>query len=490
MESRFKYPDFRIDRSGRIAAFVIGIIFLITSTCLMIWGYNLLFLIPLMLLMILLAFIAIDKLLLLTLFLIPLSIQLRFIYPETPVDIFLPTELILPGILILMMFKVFITKEIDRTFLFHPVSIISICMFGWCLVTAITGTMIVVSLKSFLTRVWFFASFYLLAGMLFRKPEKIRSYFLAYITGMIPVVVYFLLKMWQVGLFNQAAAYTSVRPFFNDHTALGASLAFTIPMVIFIASSRKSGLFLRFVMFGVLIIFSAAFIFSYSRAAWLSLAVSAVFTLAVILKIGWKVYIPGLAIFCLVAITSWPSVLIRLKENRKESSGNISTHIESIANIRSDASNMERINRWKAALRMSDEKPVFGWGPGTYQFKYAPFQMASEKTVISTNYGERGNAHSEYLGALAESGIPGMLFYISLVAVALWRGSKTWRGYKDKESKYLLLALMAGLVTYVIHGGLNNFLDTDKISALFWGILAAMVALENNLREDVTIIDQ
>ena len=42
-------------------------------------------------------------------------------------------------------------------------------------------------------------------------------------------------------------------------------------------------------------------------------------------------------------------------------------------------------------------------------FLYAPYQKPSEKTIISTNAGNRGNAHSEYLGPMAESGILGLL---------------------------------------------------------------------------------
>ena len=53
----------------------------------------------------------------------------------------------------------------------------------------------------------------------------------------------------------------------------------------------------------------------------------------------------------------------------KDSSDNLLKHITSISNISTDASNMERINRWKCALKMFVEKPVFGWGPGTYQFQ-------------------------------------------------------------------------------------------------------------------------
>lgn len=37
-------------------------------------------------------------------------------------------------------------------------------------------------------------------------------------------------------------------------------------------------------------------------------------------------------------------------------------------------------------------------GAGTYQFNYSVYQLNEEKTYISTNLGDKGNAHSEYLG--------------------------------------------------------------------------------------------
>jgi O-antigen ligase len=169
-------------------------------------------------------------------------------------------------------------------------------------------------------------------------------------------------------------------------------------------------------------------------------------------------------------------MLIRLNENRQDSSLNLEKQLRSIANIRTDASNLERINRWKSALRMSAERPLFGWGPGTYQFTYAPFQMASEKTQISTNWGEGGNAHSDYLGLLAEAGIPGMIIYLALIFVILKKGISLYKKSRERETRIMLLCMIAGLVTYLVHGTLNNFLDTDKISALFWGMIAAVVA--------------
>ena len=42
----------------------------------------------------------------------------------------------------------------------------------------------------------------------------------------------------------------------------------------------------------------------------------------------------------------------------------------------------------------------------------------------------------------------------------------------------LAMGLFLGLVTYFVHGVLNNYLDTDKASAPFWGFLALLVVLD------------
>ncbi|MRR22549.1 O-antigen ligase family protein [bacterium] len=153
-------------------------------------------------------------------------------------------------------------------------------------------------------------------------------------------------------------------------------------------------------------------------------------------------------------------------------------HLRSSSNISTDQSNLERINRWKCALRMFAEKPHEGWGPGTYQFKYAPFQKASEKTVISTDFGDAGNAHSEYLGALSESGWPGALTFIAITLGSVITGIKVWYRGRRNASGYLILAVLTGLVTYAVHGVMNSFLDSDKIAALWWGFIAIIVAAD------------
>jgi O-antigen ligase len=438
---------------------------------------GILWLIPPALILILFAVLSIDKFLIFTVFLVPLSVQLRFLIPETTVDLFLPTELMLAFILVIMTFKT-ITGEVNKRLLKHPVTVLIFLSLIWGVITSLTGTMPIVSIKSIAARLWFIAGFYLLAAEIFSDRNKIRSYFAAYIGGMTPVAIFFIIEMIMAGGFNQAAAYASSRPFFNDHTSFGASVAFCIPVLIFFVADKEITFSRRLLASLLLMIFLAAFILSYSRAAWLSLAVSFFFTLIIVLKIPWKITLPSAAVMITTLIILWQPVMMKLGENRQDSSGELPRHLRSISNITTDASNMERINRWKSAVRMFSERPLLGWGPATYQFQYAPFQMADEKTIISTTYGEGGNAHSEYLGSLSESGIPGALLYILLLIYVLSSGIKLFHEEGRRWSRLLILAMIAGLMTYVVHGALNNFLDTDKISALFWGMTAVIVALD------------
>jgi putative inorganic carbon (HCO3(-)) transporter len=129
-------------------------------------------------------------------------------------------------------------------------------------------------------------------------------------------------------------------------------------------------------------------------------------------------------------------------------------------------------------VALFQERPITGWGPGTYQFVYAPYQSSELKTVISTNNADGGNTHSEYLGPLAEQGIPGMIFMLLLIWMSSVIAFRLYREMEDKNARDFAVAIYLGLMTYFIHGVLNNYLDTDKASAPFWGFIALLVVLD------------
>lgn len=441
--------------------------------------HNLYFnLLPFILIVILLAVFSLDKTILLITFFVPISIPLRTFFPDLGIDMYLPTEPLMVGVLFLFLFKLLKERTFDKKILKHPVTITIFISLGWIFITALTSTMPIVSFKFLLSRIWFLVTFYFLATQLFKKPRNFKLFMGLYFVALLIVIGYTLKNHLSYGLFDQKAANFVCSPLYNDHTAYGAALAITIFGILGIIFDYKTNRIWRVISFFVLSIFIFAIIFSYSRAAWLSFFVAIVVLILILLKIKFKIIAAFSLILIIVGSLIYNQLMNDLEKNRQDSSSNFAKQLQSMTNISTDASNVERLNRWSCAIRMFEKKPIFGWGPGTYMFQYASFQLSYEKTIISTDEGDRGNAHSEYLGPLAESGILGIGYMLLIAIFTMITGLRAYKYAVDKEIKVLTLFTLLGLVTYFVHGFLNNFLDTDKLSALFWGSIAFLVVAD------------
>jgi len=427
---------------------------------------------------ILMAIYAFDKLLYLIVFFTPLSLPLSELVPGFTFNMFLPTEPLLFGVLLIFILKCFADRKFDREILVHPVSLAIYFSLFWLFVTSLTSTMPIVSFKFLLSRIWFIVGFYLLAAKLFDSGKNIEKYIWLYTLPLIIVIFYATSRHLSYGLWDKQAANFVVNPLYNDHTAYGAALAMYLPFLFGFSFTKMYSPGVRVFVRIVLGILLMGLILSYARAAWLSMLAAFGVWVIMRVKIRFKpIFITFLVVLSVVLIFE-KQILMYLERNDTESSANLTEHVSSISNISSDASNLERINRWSCAIRMFEDKPFFGWGPGTYMFNYAPYQLTAERTIISTNSADGGNAHSEYLGPMAESGFMGLVTFLILIASVVYTAIHTYTRTKDKRLKTLVMSALLGLITYYIHGILNNFLDTDKLSVPFWGFTALIVAVD------------
>ena len=433
------------------------------------------FALPALVGIILLYVFSLDTVLLLIAFITPLSINIKSL--DVSLALSLPAEPMLAGVLVVFIAKYIHDRNFDIKIARHPISVVIYLMFVWIIITTITSEMPVVSLKFLVSRLWFIIPSYFLCAVLFKNPRNISKFIWLYILGLIIVVFYTIINHASHG-FDGDTAHWVMSPFYNDHTAYGAALAVYIVLCaayLFMPNMSKTKRFGVIAAFCVLIL---AIILSFCRASWISLIAAIGVLSCVLLKIKFK-YIAIIAIVLIgLFFTFQEQIFYNLSKNDQDASGNIAENIQSMTNISTDASNLERINRWNSAFRMFHEKPLLGWGPGTYQFFYAPFQESKNKTIISTNSGDMGNAHSEYIGTLAEQGIPGSLIVVSIVVVFMYSGLMTYRRAKNKESKILVLASTLALFGYYIHGTLNNFLDTDKLAVPIWSCMAIITAID------------
>lgn len=435
------------------------------------WGL----LLPLGIALVAAIILALDKVLLFLVFSTPLSIF--YFNDDLHVGFTLPTEPILFGVMLLFIFRLLYQGTFDSRIWKHPISIAIIASLVWMFITSVSSQIPFVSFKALIGRVWFVSVFFYLMAQLFVYRKNIRLFFWLFMIPLSFVVIYTLYIHGQNGFTKDTATWVMF-PFFKEHTSYGAVLAMYVPIAFAFAFLLKQNINLRVVAVIVFFILFVGVIMSFTRAAWVSLVVAFVAMLIIVFKLRKEIIGVMVVLGLTIIWLNWSTIMQKFEKNDQVSSDNLTEHVESISNVSTDASNLERVNRWKSAFRMFMDRPWLGHGPGTYMFLYAPYQKPHDKTIISTNAGDLGNAHSEYIGPLAESGFIGAALVLVLVFVTIYSGIRVYHKLEDRELKIIAMATLMGLITYWTHGFLNDFLEMDKASCPVWGFSALLVVLD------------
>lgn len=131
---------------------------------------------------------------------------------------------------------------------------------------------------------------------------------------------------------------------------------------------------------------------------------------------------------------------------------------------------------WRRALEQYEAGPKLGTGAGTYRFTHYRFRRTGGVTK---------HAHSQWLNALSELGLPGLLTFAAAMALfvaAALRGLLRWR--RDPE-RSLLAALQAGFIAFVVH--MTWDWDWDMAAAGVAAVLFAAAAAAYASTRDVEV---
>ncbi len=438
---------------------------------------------PIALILVYLAIFQPEKLFLSLAFLTPFSINIEEF--SKSFGLFIPTEPLLFGLMLILLFFQFKTPFVDKQIWKHPIIISVIVFISWMFVTAITSSNVLVSFKFILSKLWFIVPI-LFFGTHFFKNEANRNWFIRlFIIATSCTIIYTLIHHSTYN-FGEEAGHWVMAPFFKDHTIYGAIIAMIIPLLLSWYFYEKHAPLIHISLIVMIIIVFLGLYFSYTRAAWLSIVIAIVFGLIIHFKINFKILLFLASAACIFIFFQWDAIQLKLAENTYEhTTEKFGERIQSAGNVTTDASNLERINRWNCALSMFQTRPLFGYGPGTYAFVYAPFQEPKNLTIISTYSGDMGNAHSEYLGALSEMGLIGLLIFIALVAAIFYSSIQLFYNWPadDHKTRILIFGMILSLITYFSHAFLNNFLDTDKAAVPIWAMCSIIIVLDLKRRQ-------
>lgn len=456
--------------SAFLLLFMAVVWFIVTRKLFILYG------IPILLLVALISVFNFRNLWYIGIFALPLSINLTEI--AGGVSITLPTDLVCLGAIFLLLIKMISERKFDFAFYNHPIFLITVAYLIWMLICCIPSEQPGVSLKFTAAFMWMFGGFFVVSLLVFRKMENM-VYFFTLIGIAFALVVMTVIFLYISTGRNPFLLRFNPGPFFVDHTVFGAFSATMIPMAVLFAFSKNFNANFRLISKGILFFLLLGLFFSYSRGAWLSMFLGVSLMGAYVMR-HWfkKLMIPLILLGGIAGYLLWVNYDPGALSDQAVSRKNIYDHLRSVTNFRSDDSNAERINRWRSAIEMGKERPVFGFGPGTYMFQYGDFQRAGDRTLISTNRGDNGTAHNEFFLALSETGWPGGLLIIGVFAVPIIIGLRGFRRSGNNYHRLLYLGCTFGIITYALHAFVNNFMDQDKIGGIIFGMMAIITALD------------
>lgn len=418
-----------------------------------------------------------KKLLLLSIALFPASLEIS--WKSKNLSLIIPTEPLYAVFLLFFLFYiVFCFKDIKKNKYFnHQLFIVVAIHLIWILVTALVSEMLTVSLKFWIVRCWYVIPTVILFYLFFKDSfeSSLERVWLIALTTMTIVIVITLIRHYYY-YFDAKVAHWIAQPFFRDHTSYAATIAFLLFFVVYFILSSKKILY-KILFTGMLLLFLAGLVLSYTRAAWLSVFFALFVCFFLLIKLSFAKFL----LIILGAGTLTASFMNYFEELFLSHKGTLVAEnplikrLKMITDLRYDASNLERINRWICSYRMFTERPLTGWGPGSYMFLYDYWQTSDYMTSISTHYGDVGNAHSDFFGSLAEQGFPGALLWLLINILTFYYAFKSFPLLKNKNEKLLLASSFAAYSSYFFHSNLNNFLDIDKIAIPFFLSIATII---------------
>ena len=361
----------------------------------------------------------------------------------------------------------------------HPVSILLLLEIGIYVMASANSSMPLISAKRLVLHSLYIFGAYFIMIAVFRQGLSILKMIYMLSMGLLPVFLV-ILNFLSSYHFNSEVAAEAPRPFFTDHTEFGAFAAFLLPP-LFVSWKHAAKINIRLRLWQKLLlpVLLLCVVFSFSRAVWLSVVGAGVLYALILLGMNFRhMLLMLLAVALIIFSYSREIYEVVLQNEAISNRQEVVEQLKSMGNVKTDVSNLERINRWKSAWKMFEERPLLGFGPGTYQFQYAPYQELRDKTTISSNFGDAGNAHSEYLMYLSETGIIGFLIFAAICFWLLHTGFRLFHYAQEEATRFLALGLLLGLAGFLVHSVFNSFLETDKIGLVFYLFAAALVSLD------------
>ena len=390
----------------------------------------------------------------------------------------LPTEPLMVLFLFIVIYRPFVNKKWDLKFNIHPISILIFAHLIWLIPVMFFSTDWVLSLKYWLSKNWYVATFMFGTGLIIVKFNDIKSLFWLIFSCLLAITSLITIRYAGYG-FSFEFMNAPLHPFFKNHVAYSTFIATFLPFVWNARSWYPKRSNLRRLLNLSLIFFLFCILTAYTRASWLSIPLAIGVYFMVRLKLlKTALFAFGILISMMVGWLTYNYKYIEFAPEFEKTvyhRGNIEGHLAATYDG-TDVSGMERIYRWVAAKNMIIRKPFIGFGTNCFYDNYKDYKVNAFETYVSDNP-EKSTTHNYFLMVFAEQGVIGFLLFVGLLIVSFVLAEKHYHKSEHKEHKGIYMASLLSLIVITFHLFLNDLIETDKIGALFYINLALIVRL-------------
>jgi O-antigen ligase len=148
-----------------------------------------------------------------------------------------------------------------------------------------------------------------------------------------------------------------------------------------------------------------------------------------------------------------------------------------------DVSAAERWYRWVAGVRMIAGEPLTGFGPNSFYLHYKPYTLRRFQTWVSNNP-EHSTVHNYFLLLALEQGLIGLLLFLALLTGMFISLQRLYIQLQSNFYKTITLTIACLLTILVVVNLMSDLIETDKVGAVFYTSLAAILLLKQQLQQE------
>ncbi len=322
-----------------------------------------------------------------------------------------------------------------------------IALLAWCILSTFSTAL--AAYRAFavaeLLRLFFCAGVFYAAAYALRRDE-LRLVVFGVLTLGAAVALY---SLYQVG---SGEHVKEVKSIFGNHEQFGSFIAVLLAVALATALDQTEDAKRLLGAQALAVILGIALLLARTRSAWIGEAAGIVTLAALFLRYRdrdarpgpgnrsqrFGVVIPAVIVCVGFVVLVFSTRLAPLLGQRA------ATFAQGIQ----DASLSERLHRWRAACRMAYERPVTGWGLGSFPVIQEGWTGTGDPPaqVVAHGTGHSNLAHNFWVQWAAETGGVGLALYVALVVAFLLSAGGRLKAMPLGFRRTLLIGCMAATV--------------------------------------------